>query len=431
MSGGWRVAAAAVGWLLLGGTSGCSKSGDGGSPDPLSSHPTGPTYGDAGLLAPCQMAYDCRQGLECSASSDAGFCTQACDGNNPCAAGQCAPQVGMCQPACAAKSDCTACSCGYFGWCSPGLGCQALSDVGGPCVDDYSCKSRNCSRFTKTCRDPVGKACSPATCDICIEADPNSSIPNGSYCSRGCATDADCNGAGTCSTPSGPGAPYMCHATCSGFQDPGCPYANGKVTCSQLSNGSGYVCACEQLGCTDVVSSAFGGPCFGSGNCANGAPCANFDPTLWQTRGGGECTLACAQDSDCPSGSSCISGTLDAADGGAGGGCLPICNATHPCPAFVCASRTDVSGKMVQVCDPHMPGGAPCQTGAQCLSGTCGSQQTCIASGGLPNGSTCSAGSDCASGNCEGTCHGTAQIGDPCSVPTDCSVGTCCQGKCC
>jgi hypothetical protein len=153
---------------------------------------------------------------------------------------------------------------------------------------------------------------------------------------------------------------------------------------------------------------------------------------LWQTQGGGECSSPCKQDGDCPSGFACVSGTLWDADAGSVGGCLPRCSNSQPCPAFQCAARSDVSGSSVTVCDPHMPGGAACRGGGDCLSGRCGSQQTCITGGGLPNGSTCSLPSDCASGNCQGTCRGTGQIGDNCANSYDCAVGTCCSsGLCC
>src|SRR4051812_14011885 len=60
------------------------------------------------------------------------------------------------KPTCEASStDCYSCQCPDTGtWCSVGQGCVPLSGVGGPCVDDQSCKSRNCGQYTKTCRVP-------------------------------------------------------------------------------------------------------------------------------------------------------------------------------------------------------------------------------------------------------------------------------------
>lgn len=86
----------------------------------------------------------------------------------------------------------------------------------------------------------------------------------------------------------------------------------------------------------DVV----GGPCEGSGDCADGSECLSDGDFP-----GGMCTVACSSDADCPEGSLCVSSD--------GGTCLLPCNDDADCrDGYECDDRSREEGDgTVDVCD--------------------------------------------------------------------------------
>lgn len=308
--------------------------------------------------------------------------------------------------------------------CIAEVGCAPLSDVGEPCERSSDCRTNNCSAFAGVCRVPLETACDGTNCDLCL------SDSNGwSYCSRECGDDARCPG-DRCLGSLDENF-FWCRPACG----TGC-----QGFCSSSTEGTEFCDEGLDTWTTTRPQSAELQPCHASSQCSEGTcfgalTCDYY--ASWCTGYRGLCSGTCASDADCGDSGRCID--IPCAGGATtncGSLCLPTCmqGRTDACPAFsgaTCRELTTVGGGTATVCDPRQSDGSSCDFGTQCVSGTCSSDQHCIAAGGLSNGSACATSGDCASGNCQSSvCHGTALRGDPCTTSYDCSVGTCTSGIC-
>lgn len=311
----------------------------------------------------------------------------------------------------AGDSHCAECGCPADMVCKPDVGCEKKHGVGEPCKDDFDCNTTNCSTFAHVCRVPVGQSCTIGNCDRCL-----STGDGWSYCSRSCDSDFSCNGSRCIG---GIDTGYFCTPGCKGFSDPAC---HGK--CTQISNAPGQYCDCSECS-VDEPLRELGQVCSLNSQCKSGS-CYHFVKEV------GYCSVDCSAGSGCEANLACVS--VPCAPGETstcGTKCLPLC-ATLKCefPAS-CRTLQKAGSGSVEVCDLHREDGASCTTDAACLSGAC-VQTRCAAAGPLDNGMPCKLPTDCKSSNCNnGTCRGTALIGDACQTQYDCAAGGCCSTKKC
>jgi hypothetical protein len=169
----------------------------------------------------------------------------------------------------------------------------------------------------------------------------------------------------------------------------------------------------------DPCCIAYGQVCQFSDQCCNGAPCVPDSQGI----------LRCSQSSCVPLGSACSTG----------GGGAPCCSGECIGDEFgtFCRIPTD-AGTDASLCKSN---NSPCQSAAECCSGTCSSNGTCqTPTQCQPSGAVCTATADCctgfscviptgsASGTCQAaTCTGVGQTCTPTS--TACCGGlNCLQG---
>ncbi len=423
----------------------------------------------------------------CGGYVDCGACagSDTCGGGgtpNVCGAGDCIPtgscgsnDCGFVSDGCGAALDCGGCAGTQI--CRLGATCVGAppGSVGGSCAQGSDCLGGVC--LTPSANGWPGGYCSAwcttdddcGTGNVCAEK-------NGAgrgVCVAGCTTTADCGGrAGyACSdlgfgkrgcTPSGTGSggvgdPCTSVADCSGGQNAVCvPAAGGMpggyctVTCGSAGTScpsgshcgfgtagsvcvksctstadcrSGYTCSdWDGDGTPECVASApAGAPCTQDSDCGAGK-CLTQGQTGWS---GGYCTTTCASDSDCSTGSQCVT------DNQGVHRCLASCQTNQDCRnGYACVADPTTSGA---VCEPYGGGtggiGDPCTSVADCSGGT---KATCTTdTGGYPGGycsTACASTDQCPSGSaCVSSNGGTGNCEKTCSADTDCRTGYTCQ----
>ncbi|MBI4817774.1 MAG: hypothetical protein HY791_16050 [Deltaproteobacteria bacterium] len=267
----------------------------------------------------------------------------ACVIDDDCGRGQrCHPALGQCVE-CLGDDDCgfrRVCDPNAFvclfrclnGNCGPGAVCDPALDACVDCLDDSQC--------------PNGEHCSPSrTCETCL-SDAHCTSPSRPLCdpSRlecvGCRDASDCPQGELCDPGLGvcvrPAARDLCDPCtdddqCGGPDDlcVGLIDAAGMsfidracgIDCANLSCPSGFECLDVRNGtarqcrpgyamrnptCTAVRN--LGSSCEYSPNALDpGCGIPNLqDARCVPTAGGGVCTVWCADDTDCPSGTSCV-----------------------------------------------------------------------------------------------------------------------------
>jgi hypothetical protein len=420
------------------------------------------------LYDTCFQNADCSSGVCQQVSNERGFgellsfCSKPCSGDAACAGpigGFCRPGPAgapICVPPCGRdnpglfacvggapvfcagldETHCESCGCPTDRRCAPGQGCVLKSEVGEACLRDDDCRTQNCSTFAGVCRVPVGTACRPDDCDVCITSDP-AKMPgvSYSYCSRECRSGGQCNG-GLClsfaNTSLGEEWSGACYGSCNGFVDSACPN-KCDFTQDSLSGRISYYCACQ--GCqASSPPRGEGAPCRASVQCARGSclTARACDGNRCETFG--YCAAACDASNPCAAGQLCVE--LPCAPGSTsscGRRCLLACDGK--CRAGACRALPDLGGGAAMVCDLRRADGQGCADNSDCVSGRC-IVSICRPASGVPNGGGCTRHEECVSGNCQsGLCRGKAILGDPCTGGYDCSVGTCCssgahQGTC-
>ncbi|MEZ4441201.1 MAG: hypothetical protein R3B72_19025 [Polyangiaceae bacterium] len=271
--------------------------GSGGAPSSSSSPASGggsPATCDNGVLDDDETSIDC--GGPCGGCAELG---EACDDDATCASGHCAAVPGgggvCCNTAC--QGTCVACLGSQTG--GDDGSCEAVlagTDPAGECIADIDgCGAQgtgcNGDPIAPACNlQPVGKACSDATCI------------GESYTEAG-----SCNGAGTCLA----GATTSCGLYTCADDGGAC-----QTTCADSSDcAPGAFCDGNQCAPLKTLGSA----CESGEECASGF-CPGDDGICCDAACGGQC-VAC----------------LSAKTGGPSGQCLPVSNNQDPddeCPAL-------------------------------------------------------------------------------------------------
>lgn len=279
--------------------------------------------------SPCP-AGSCASGLTCLGSGPTAFCTQGCD---PEAVGGCPVGFSCLRSALVPGSSG---SCAFGGGASTRIGapCATGDDCGGAgdavclldplngwweggycsaecgparaCPASSSCHAlgANPERCYKSCRPGSGDCRFGYACEPMGEGK--------GRCLPACRSDAHCPGAlcdlcsGLCVHPGKPGA--QVGDSC--LLDEDCP-AGGQ--CRQEIAGGSCTLSCESH-CTGCPQGSVCLPfeqtgerlCFKS--CAGPADCPS-PLGCWQQAEGGGCLPACVQETDCPVGQSCLSGS--------------------------------------------------------------------------------------------------------------------------
>lgn len=379
------------------------------------------TEGDIGQ--PCGTMADCES--FCITEEDGftgGYCTAACDVDNPCPSGATCTPVGRGQSICLADCDPAA----ETRSCRMGYGCASSFMLPGPvclpgCTDDTDCaEGTMCDPDGGTagqCFDPTasfGDACTsedqcpedgfclneswagwPGGACIGFGCDPDT----GTGCADGTVCLRSARGGGICLDSCGEGDAcregYSCEAdtefTDRMFCAPGC---TDDAQCS-----GGRVCN-PGTGICDVPFEAgeLGMACSGSRDACEGGTClTEFEsgmPGSYCTYVGCDPTLADgAEGADgCPGGGVCV-------DAGTAGICLAGCSGSEDC-------RTGYS------CSPSDPADATSPTACRAA---CADDTVCA-----NDGFECNLGT--------GLCRepfDDADIGEPCSAGTGCEGGQC------
>ncbi len=460
----FRYVTAALGWALMGLTSGCAdpclddglqQSRDASCPT-VSSTATdtdGPgtttdTSADSSSGGPATCEDGIQNGdetdVDCGGSCDAACGDgQGCGSNDDCMSGVCLPDGTCAPPACddmVQNGDETDVDCG-------GPVCDPCPD-GNMCNEGPDCRSKQCDDGT----------CTPPACDDGVQ--------------NGDETDVDCGGPDCDACPDGNMCvePTDCQSgTCEGMICVPATCKDGLLNGDETDVDCGGMCpACDDgemcnvgMDCTSQVCDPMDMTCTPAA-CDDGVQ--NGDET--DVDCGGATCPACDGGEGCMDNSDCISGVCDpqsmlcldptCADGvqngtetdvDCGGGACPGCD-----DGEMCMVGTDCSS---QVCD----GQTNTCTSPTCTDGVQNQDETDVDCGGAlcptcDNGEMCMVGTDCTSMVCDpgtNTCTGptctdgvlnqdetdvdcggalcpTCDDGEMCTDPTDCTSGVCDPG---
>jgi Concanavalin A-like lectin/glucanases superfamily len=346
----------------------------------------------------------------------------ACSSGTQCMSGHCADGV-CCNTAC--SGSCTACSAALTGM-SDGTCANASDGTSDPrgacamttatsCGTDGKCAAGACSHWSSSTSCGAGVSCSGnqltlgSQCDgagSCVTPSP-SPCPaklkcNGSStaCLTACGSTADCasdtclnpGASGTCGPPLAGGSPCSADNQCQ------------SGACGVSGNGDCCTAACTKGGTCGATS------CNGSGSCVYPTPatacgavksCTGFELTRGSAcNGAGAC--ASPSPSPCPGSLKC---------NGAGTDCLTACSGIGDCAGATCFNP-GASG----TCGAPLSIGA-CTNNNQCVSNVCGINGT---------GNCCSAA--CTGGPCGGlSCNGSGGCVYPDSS-TACGSDPSCSG---
>lgn len=415
---------------------------------------TGPVMQDAGnppvegdIGEPCGSMSDCES--YCITEADGfpgGYCTAACDADNPCPSGSTCTPVGMGSSICLADCDPTSTD----RTCRMGYGCAESFMLPGPvcvpgCQDDTDCPGDTAcdpdSGFAGSCYDPsarFGDACmDESECpagSFCLEerfagwpggacigfgcdVEAGTGCPEGTVCLPGghggicvasCREDGDCREEYACKTHGEyPGRMYCAPACTDDSQCSGDNVCNpGLGTCDAPFDPDelGQPCSSDRDACE-------GGTClteFESGLPGSYCTYVGCDPDMADGDAGADgcpgdgvcidvgtialCLDGCADDADCRAHYACV--PSDPADPSSPLACRPACETDDACAndGFVCNQGTGV-------CRPPVPAG---DVGEPCIGNSCGEE---ICSGG-----TCVRGGACISEEADGWPAGTCAL---------------------
>lgn len=206
-----------------------------------------------------------------------------------------------------------------------------------------------------------------------------------------------CDGAQACSASQLVGSASLCTARCT------------TVPITQCISGDGCCPnGCSRPGDSDCAgASPVGGPCGSDAQCGSGL-CIDETSSGWK---GGYCTAACANDSDCDSGTHCYGAA------GGRGRCMKSCTSNSQCRSgYGCA---DSDGDGAKECIPLADGpgavGARCERFTDCSGGVFG---FCATESQGFRGGYCT--QDCGS-------HNPCPQGSHCGTPDDDGIGICLQ----
>jgi hypothetical protein len=389
-----------------------------------------PNAGGGALGDQCSDDISCAANL-CNEERFGDVCTEACvdDGDCPKAGYECGTatiddgsggttDVNVCVAE--APTSCTSnddCASGFNCAVIPNAAGNALETVciptsggkatGVSCTEDDECASLTC--INDACSVPCADTNQCASSQLCQSNNVSKDGLNGTFDMCETLTDERCDQTGTCS--------------------------DGVRMCNQIrvaGSGSG-----REAYCGMTNPSAAGGL---GDHCAQRSECRSnmcFNGTS------DECTVICANDSQCGTGQICSTFNLD---GSQLGYCINGCSDNDDCAGLsftngsgdtvdhVCATNENTRDDDVdQICvrrnivDPNDADegllGDTCQTGNDCQSGLCLTNT-------IYNGVSCSSTADCQTGQvCETSPNGSMECGDQAQYCTRiCDEGTDCSG---
>lgn len=411
----------------------------------------------------------------CGGTLHCGYCSggETCGGGGiayACGVGDCLPttcdatgaECGRIPDGCGSFLDC--------GSCPPGDTCGAAGQNlcgNGTCTPTQQCQQGDCGFVSDGCGDTIDCGGCGAS-EICYRG--STCVPasgqNGQSVGSACGSDSQCAG-GVCLTQARDGWPGgYCTTWCSSNSDCGagsiCGHrsAGGRGICVKACTTDsqcgrpGYGCVGGSCNPVGAGTGGVGSPCTTVADCSGGSTAVCMPGGSGGTSG--MCTVACSAGAACPAGTHCALSSGD-------GVCLAGCQSSTDCNAGqTCA---DWDGDGTSECVPAGGAGDPCQTNADCSSGTCLTQAGSGWAGGYctktcTSDTDCSAGSRCvasssgpsmclrtcsSSGDCRGAGYacvnpdggttsvcdayggGTGGIGDPCQSTADCAGGTSAQ----
>lgn len=330
-----------------------------------------PVTGETGIA--CMSDADCDAEETCLSEDDGfsgGYCTRQCQADAECPTGSFCSAFGVCADSCSAATP----------DCRPGYLC---GDFDGGGEDGCWRAATGPGAIGATCTS--GSDCAGGFDGFCI-----SEAGNGwdeGYCTLNCATDNDC-GAGAHCGFIGQSGQGVCVLDCA-----------DSMACR--GNGTaGYLCSdADEDGSNECAPGATGTGAVGA-SCGSAADCAGGVDGLCVTDAqgftGGYCSIQCASDAECGTGSHCaefglcvntcvadtdcrgndgyfcqnydsdVSNTLECAPGGVNTNAVPgdSCDDVRDCnggASAVCAPEDNgfVGGYCLEGCDPADPNACP------------------------------------------------------------------------
>jgi hypothetical protein len=133
---------------------------------------------------------------------------------------------------------------------------------------------------------------------------------------------------------------------------------------------------------------------------------------------------------------SCDPGPSDAGtDGGEPGGVTTCLSETRTCSTAgagqPCQSGVEcLSGTCDTNACTKSPAGGPCRQNADCASGACGGDGSCSSGNATGAGSACESATECLSGACVASVCGAGAQNTACNVAADCQSGVCTDHAC-
>lgn len=362
-----------IGLVTLLALSACGDDGS-SSGDPLGAYCYDDDACGSGLCLEGFCSSSCDSDADCSSDELPMVCGVGPDGSNVCAPGCSTLASGFaCDGGIAVHcsqvttDSCGSCGCDGSTYCDYDTdACLPLETVGNPCTRDSHCASDNCSEISHVCRVPIGAACTNADCDRC-----ESRSGVGTYCSRECDSNSDCDG-DLCIGNSSIDL-YYCANECSPSNTSACP---GE--CDPVSGSSDYFCDCESGTCSVTSAQApVGSWCRGDHMCSSG-DCWSRVERSWSiySKRIGWCTETCASDGDCPLDGACVNVDCNQSTG-CQALCVPRCDSTS-CDVGYCLSMPNVSGGgNTDVCTIRQPDGSSCYSDYSCQSANCNQFDIC------------------------------------------------------
>jgi hypothetical protein len=381
---------AALGSMLVLAASGCSSGGS--SPSPSSANGGSSSVAAAALFEACSPSRACESGLECITANGTARCQHLCQSDADCnftirlivddvpaTCGTLTREVKACTLPCSERygrdfacidghpvecsaldeKSCSICGCADERLrCEPNVGCHPKRAVDEACTANSDCATDNCDQYAHVCRVAVGSACTPTNCERCI------AWQHGTYCSRTCLGNEQCNGGGCLF--------QACHPACAGPVDAGCP---GECQLFLHAAGPGvpdeYACVCDAGKCGVLFPPGdVGSDCNEDTDCGDDGVCLHNHPLELER---GVCSRHCSTAKPCSAGRSCVNVPCGEGEPNTCGPlCLNDCAAAEPrCREGTCRSLPDLDAQAREVCDFRKPAGEFCNAHNDCVSTRC------------------------------------------------------------